>query len=349
MAMLTIVIGIVFVILLFSLLATSIMELLAGVLALRGKHLLLAINNMIGDVTQAFRAHPFFEQLSLADLKGSSTALPSYINSGTFSSVLTDILNINFAEEIEPRLAMLPDGKMKDLLYFLYRQTSGDVTEFKRKIEEWYNEVMDRASGAYKRKTRAYLLGLGAALALAFNVDVLKVYHNLSMNATLREYVADMATDYVQNNEAPTAVADIQPVPYEMAKAKIGELVNNNINVIGEPLGLGWSMEELDALWNNPTLWWYKLIGWIVTAISISLGASFWFDLLKMLVNIRGSGPAAAPAPNTNAGSGLSTNSGSFLTQPGANAPDVSRGAKKAKAPPRSGRGPRPVTEAPKE
>jgi hypothetical protein len=348
MTMLTIVIGIVFVMLLFSLLATSIMELLAGVFALRGKHLLLAITNMIGDVTQAFRVHPFFEQLSLADLKGKSTALPSYINSGTFSAVLTDILNINFAEEIEPRLAMLPEGKMKDLLYFLYRQTNGEVTEFKRKIEEWYNEVMDRASGAYKRKTRAYLLALGAALAIVFNVDALRVYHNLSMNASLSEYVADMATDYVNNNPAPAPTTEIEAVPYETAKAKIGELVNNNINVIGEPLGLGWNTEQLDSLWNNPSLWWYKLVGWIITAISISLGGAFWFDLLKMLVSIRSSGPPPPPGASTNAGSGLSTTSGSFLTQPGANTPDVSRGAKKAKAPPRTGRGPRPVTDPPK-
>ncbi|MGB0178380.1 MAG: hypothetical protein ACPF9D_14535, partial [Owenweeksia sp.] len=33
-----------------------------------------------------------------------------------------------------------------------------------------------------------------------------------------------------------------------------------------------------------------KLLGWFVTALAITLGAPFWFDLLKRVINIRNTG-----------------------------------------------------------
>ena len=33
-----------------------------------------------------------------------------------------------------------------------------------------------------------------------------------------------------------------------------------------------------------------SILGWLITALAISLGAPFWFDLLTKLVNIRGTG-----------------------------------------------------------
>ena len=33
-----------------------------------------------------------------------------------------------------------------------------------------------------------------------------------------------------------------------------------------------------------------KFIGWLVIALAISLGSTFWFDILKQLINIRNAG-----------------------------------------------------------
>ena len=50
--------------LLFSLLASTVMELIAGYLSLRGKQLVEAIKGMIGSETcDEFIEHPFFQQL----------------------------------------------------------------------------------------------------------------------------------------------------------------------------------------------------------------------------------------------------------------------------------------------
>lgn len=330
MALLSIVIGIVFVMLLFSLLATSIMEILAGVFALRGRHLLEAIQIMIGDATQVFTNHPFFRQLSLGtSLKATSGAFPAYIGSGTFTAILMDILALNNAEEVEARLDSMAEGPLKQLLLFLYREAGGDLLAFRKKVEEWFNEVMDRASGAYKRKTRRWLIGVGMSLALIFNVDPIAVYTNLSLNAALREDITNMATLYVQNNSSavsPTAGAQT----YQEGRDKVITFFNENIAAIASPLGLGWT----DVNWSTADgRWWlYKVVGWITTAIAISLGATFWFDLLKMLVSIRSSGPPPSqtaasgltPTPST-----LGSTGGSFFTKPGNDIPWDSRSARK--------------------
>lgn len=41
----------------------------------------------------------------------------------------------------------------------------------------------------------------------------------------------------------------------------------------------------------------YRLLGFLLTALMISLGAPFWFDLLKKLVNLRGAGVKPEPTP----------------------------------------------------
>jgi hypothetical protein len=48
-------------------------------------------------------------------------------------------------------------------------------------------------------------------------------------------------------------------------------------------LPIGWPVQSVDGF-----PWWLTApLGWLLTALAISLGATFWFDLLNRLVNIR--------------------------------------------------------------
>jgi hypothetical protein len=55
--------------------------------------------------------------------------------------------------------------------------------------------------------------------------------------------------------------------------------------------------------WGNTIV--YHFIGWVLTAIAVSLGAPFWFDLLNRFVAIRASGnlPAEKPKPSVESAS----------------------------------------------
>lgn len=328
LAILATVIGIVFVMLLFSLLASTVMELLAGFLSLRGQHLVRAIKGMVGsDVCESFIQHPFFQQLAAGSkertkIGGKKRALPSYITAGTFSSVLLDIMAIDNKDDLKARIDALEDGTSKKLAQFLYKQTNGEVVDFKKKLEDWYGEVMDRASGAYKRTSQRWLIGIGLVLAVLFNADVIMIYHNLSVNATLSNMVADAATNFVNTQPAPTA-PNLDNPDINAARQKIGVLVNDNIGALASPLGLGWDTVNPSDI--NGKWFLYKIIGWLTTALGVSLGATFWFEALKKLVSLRAAGPAPPPPAvttttltQTTAAPAQTTtiSSGGALTQP---------------------------------
>jgi hypothetical protein len=53
------------------------------------------------------------------------------------------------------------------------------------------------------------------------------------------------------------------------------------------PLPIGWNFGSSDA---SVTFWLAKLAGLAITAVALSLGAPFWFDLLSKFMKIRGTG-----------------------------------------------------------
>jgi hypothetical protein len=56
-------------------------------------------------------------------------------------------------------------------------------------------------------------------------------------------------------------------------------------------LPIGWS--ELP----RRDQWLTMILGWLITAFAVSLGAPFWFDLLNKFINVRASGKAPEEEP----------------------------------------------------
>jgi hypothetical protein len=60
------------------------------------------------------------------------------------------------------------------------------------------------------------------------------------------------------------------------------------------PLPIGWNavnvaQQEADSQgWFPPIL--KRLMGWFITGIALSMGATFWFDLLNKVVQVRSTG-----------------------------------------------------------
>jgi hypothetical protein len=51
-------------------------------------------------------------------------------------------------------------------------------------------------------------------------------------------------------------------------------------------LPIGWGSRVTSVAWPDYPLV-TRFIGWLLTAVALSLGAPFWFDLLNKLVNMR--------------------------------------------------------------
>ena len=358
MQILTVVIGIIFVLLLLSLLATTLMELLSSFFSLRSRNLLKALRNMLASsdknevLVEEFQRNSLYRHLTQQYGRQGATGFagPSYMSAETFQSILFDVvLKGEGTDQLKQRIEALPDEDLRNVLSQLLRESDGQLDLFRLEVQNWYNNVMDRAAGWYKRYTQKILLFMGLGIAVVFNADTVALYDRLSNDPETLNQLANAAEQYVMardragtlpttpgarpqlNTPAPTpapgpgdqttvnpfdstgATTSGQPAPttgyqpseptpatYLYGDEDVAEqdfrtsledlkgLLNNEIAEIRRPLGMGWEGVSLRSLSTYDLI--SKLLGFVLTALAISMGAPFWFDLLKKLVNIRSSG-----------------------------------------------------------
>jgi hypothetical protein len=125
----------------------------------------------------------------------------------------------------------------------------------------------------------AVQFGIGLVLAFALNVDTLNLIQDLDRNEGLRQTLVASAEAYARtdaNRVDPT-------LPFDKIDQRLKET----------GLPLGWANTDPTAyiaLHGKSAI-----LGWILTALAGSLGAPFWFDLLKQVANLRATGPKPEP------------------------------------------------------
>ena len=280
--MLNIVISLVFVYLLYSLFATIVMEIVSSVFALRANNLKRALRTMLTNGDQNYfdefmENDSLFKQLS-GKLSGKRTP-PSYINPKNFSLMMLNVLekSSNGMSLVEDQIETLPNGEMKDVVKMYFNEAESNIDQFKSNLEGWFNDIMDRASGWFKRRVQVILILVGFLIAVSFNVDTLAIFSQLK-NSEVAQQVAENAALFAGSMDESNldAIAG-------------GEIASELSKLNQLSLGLGWdgyfSGEESIGM-----KLFLSILGWLITALAISLGAPFWFDLLTKLVNIRGTG-----------------------------------------------------------
>jgi hypothetical protein len=355
-----IVIGLVFIYLLYSLLTTIIQEIIATRFGFRGKMLERAIFRMLEDenkfnsrfksvfylfkktgnggvknsISYEYYKHPLILFLG----ESNSNGKPAYINKQTFSKVIVDLLrgkDIKPGDDIQSMIQKALDEKKTNwgeagiseqtlsYLKSIWADAGGNVVKFKSHLESWFEETMDRASGWYKKHTQIVLFFVGMTISIVFNVDTLKIIERLEKDPKLREQLVHQASAFqethpdldkklllreVENNKFLAQYSKNELLTSDsLRKVKLSDslelanylelkskrdalfdqansLLKNDINNIHHSLGLGW--KEFDTSFKNV---FYSMIGWMVTALALSLGAPFWFDLLNKLMKLRGS------------------------------------------------------------
>ena len=285
-----VVIGLVFLLLLLSLLVTTIMELISSMLALRGKNLEKALINMLangqkkGELFQAFKGNALYKQL--CNYRDSANLRPpSYLSSQNFQSILMDIiLKGDDAGKLTQKIDEIQNDELKQVLKQLLNDAGYELDAFKERINGWYNDVMDRAAGWYKRNIQILVTFVGLIVAVIFNADTISVYQRLESNPEELKEIVTMAEAYAKKNELEIQTGGSVQQQWD----QVNHLIQDELQQANSPLGLGWHPEDLRGM--TPSDWVIKILGWIVTALAVSLGAPFWFDLLKKLVNIKAAG-----------------------------------------------------------
>lgn len=260
---------------------------------------------------------------------------PAYLTSSAFSDILFDVLSKRSSEinampvlmnDIKTFVSNLPEKnkELKSILNIYIEQANGDVQKFKLLLEDWFDDTMNRVSGWYKRQATKVLFVIGLVLAITFNVSTIEIVDKLSVNEDLRNAMAKSASGYVESvNKNSTGSTENA---LSNTQKQIGEIQNfykDTIAKVNMVMGLGWNFSTVDTTqkwllipdcmaksynktmyvigqtFKHPRYW----LGFLITALAITLGAPFWFDLLSKFVNIR----AGGKKPTDDAGSSGST------------------------------------------
>jgi hypothetical protein len=180
---------------------------------------------------------------------------------------------------------------------------SGDVARARANIEEWYNSSMDRVSGWYKRRSHIIILVLGFLVAVAVNADSVLIVRRLASDRALRDSLVASANVYAQetakNTEAATTPG-VTPAPVSDKCVDVCtedtpqcRLKKTQCEIAALGLPLGWSSRSDERLRYNSIGTFFTeqvpahIFGWLLTALAISLGAPFWFDVLNKIIVIR--------------------------------------------------------------
>lgn len=360
-SILDIVIGLIFIYLLYSLLGTIMLEIIASQFSFRAKILERAVFRMLEDenkfaskfrsvsylfkkagnggsknsMTYEYYKHPLILFLGESDCRGK----PAYINKETFSKVIVDLLrgkDVAPGEDVKRLIQKSLDDQTTNwgnakineqtlsYLKSIWADANGDILKFKHHLEFWFEETMDRASTWYKKHVQFVLFFVGLTIAIVFNVDTLRIIERLEKDPRLRDqlvrqaeafhdahpdldkklllhqaeinkFQANYSENELRSNDSLRNIKlndSLELANYLALKSKrdnlfdqANKLIKDDIKSVHYSLGFGWETYDSYSFRNV----FYSMIGCVITALAISLGAPFWFDLLNKLMKLRGS------------------------------------------------------------
>ena len=255
----------------FSIMASSVTEILAGMLKQRGAKLKDGIKLLFqgsDDAVNAFFDHPVIKALRPVDGRDK---YPSYISKTTFARVY-----LSMRSELKQNAALAK--AVPDSVIAAFGGLVND-SSLQDQVEGWFNEAMDRATGWYKRWSKIIVLAVGALLVVGSNADTISLTNSLWQDPVVREVVVKRA-EVVQTEN---------PSDEEIAKSLTrGNDIKDELSSISL---LGWvSSNDKDdprALPSDGRGWVLKIIGLALTTAAIAMGAPFWFDLMGKLLNAK--------------------------------------------------------------
>jgi hypothetical protein len=228
-------------------------------------------------------------------------AHPAYIAPEVFATVILDLLTRKAAgpdggpAKGAARVKQLQMGiqaiaatnpHMAQSLGALLAEANGRPEAFRKLVEGWFNDCMDRVTGWYKRYAQQWLLLLGLLLAIVCNVDSVHLVRVLSTDPTLRAAIVTQAATYAQ-----TRPADADKKPGAAKDPVLAGFKDAVGNLGGLALPIGWDGGQARYFCEDFHCF-AVFAGWFITALAASLGAPFWFDTLNRFITVRGNGRA---------------------------------------------------------
>jgi hypothetical protein len=288
---LDVVIGLVFVYLFASLACSGIMELIAKLLKLRSRHLKEELTQLLKskDLVNALYQNPLVKEIARGFTSGKAkdgTPHPDNIPTKHFVTALIDtLLDIERCSKefaaFEESIKKIENSQIREILLRALKGAKTRSGEWEHWLEatvetiaKWFDHSMDKLSLWYKKQSRKIIFVVGIFVTLVLNLDTFMIVKSLYQNETLRSGVVAAA-----EKADPAAFK-----PENISKTR------EELEQLGFPLGWNLETPQNEGPRGYPVgaaAVIYKIIGLLLTLMAISLGAPFWFDILRKLLSYR--------------------------------------------------------------
>jgi hypothetical protein len=227
------------------------------------------------------------------------TNLPAYIPAGHFAAALLDMAARGRTVAGSPAARAVTVASIRESVHELGHpyverailaalDTAGDdLAQAQRNVAAWYDGAMDRVSGWYKRRTQAWLFALGFGSAVAMNVNTVVVARHLYRDENARAVVVAAAGRTTGDTTVLRDSLDALTVRLARLDLPIGWRHGFKHGLVGSATAAAGLTEPA---WDARALtgaFVVALFGWVMTALAVSLGGPFWFDLLNKMMVIR--------------------------------------------------------------
>jgi hypothetical protein len=165
----------------------------------------------------------------------------------------------------------LPESEGKKAFINWINQGVTSITDLRARTSAYFTGMMDQAAATFRARARSFVIMLSFGITILFGTDSIQLAKTLWTNAELRAIAAAQAGAVVAR---------------EGANADLSELIDS-LGAYSIKIGW-WQTQQLPA--SSDWVGWaafvsLKILGLAITAIAVSQGASFWYDLLKKIVS----------------------------------------------------------------
>ncbi len=173
-------------------------------------------------------------------------------------------------DELKALIEAFPDSEGKQAMLTWVGQGVNTVEELRKRTTAYFSGVMDQAAATFKTNARSFVIVLSILLTFLLGTDSIQLAQTLWTNAGVRALAVAQAQVVVQQEGTDANVEDL-----------IDQLSALQI------VKLGWWQTDIPEM-SNFGAWasfvGLKFLGLGLTAVAVSQGSSFWYDLLKKIV-----------------------------------------------------------------
>jgi hypothetical protein len=220
-------------------------------------------------------------------------------------------------DSLRQNVDKIENPTLKGALLVALDNADGKLEQVRESIETWFNTAMDAVTARYRRNTNFIIFGIALIVSVGINVDTFRVVDYLYRNTSVRDALVAQATEAAKRddlhdfNAAKSALEATElPIGWSCGKGpkllpcrvvpppgddtsdqvEPGEGSQTPSMGQGEPLVRRQYLQaKSEDRWNGDNI--LELLsfiaGWLVTAFAATLGAPFWFDLLKKSIQAR--------------------------------------------------------------